>query len=125
MAASSTITSASTNNLVQYVIVRGDLKWPTGALIGQGCHASVAAIFNQINDPRTNDYLKDLDHMTKVVLKAESEQQIIDASTKLEENGIKYYIWREQPENIITALATIPHERETLKPLLSNFKLFR
>lgn len=63
--------------------------------------------------------------MTKVVLKAESEQQIIDASTKLEENGIKYYIWREQPENIITALATIPHERETLKPLLSNFKLFR
>ena len=22
------------NNIVQYVIVRGDLKWPTGALIG-------------------------------------------------------------------------------------------
>jgi len=117
--------ASNTRNLVQYVIVRGDLKWPTGALIGQGCHASVAAICSNINDPQTSEYLQDLDHMTKVVLKAESEQQILDASKTLEENDIKHYVWREQPENIISALATVPRDRDVLKPLLANFKLFR
>jgi len=63
--------------------------------------------------------------MTKVVLKAESEQQILDASQTLEQNNVKHYIWREQPENIITALATVPCDRDILKPLLKDFKLFR
>lgn len=117
--------AATTKDLVQYIIVRGDLKWPKGALIGNGSHASVAAIFSNMNDQDTTDYLKDLDNMTKVVLKAENEEQIVNAAKTLEDNSVKHYIWREQPENIISALATAPRSREILKPLLSEFKLFR
>lgn len=78
-----------------------------------------------MNDQDTTDYLKDLDNMTKVVLKAENEEQIVNAAKTLEDNSVKHYIWREQPENIISALATAPRSREILKPLLSEFKLFR
>ncbi|XP_017489119.1 PREDICTED: putative peptidyl-tRNA hydrolase PTRHD1 [Rhagoletis zephyria] len=112
--------AATTKDLVQYIIVRGDLKWPKGALIGNGSHASVAAIFSNMNDQDTTDYLKDLDNMTKVVLKAENEEQIVNAAKTLEDNSVKHYIWREQPENIISALATAPRSREILKPLLTN-----
>lgn len=76
--------------------------------LGNGSHASVAAIFSNLNDQETSDYLKDLDNMTKVVLKAESEEQIMNAAKTLEENNVKHYIWREQPENLISALASKP-----------------
>nr|XP_027194004.1 putative peptidyl-tRNA hydrolase PTRHD1 [Dermatophagoides pteronyssinus] len=113
------------NNIVQYVIVRGDLKWPTGALIGQGCHASVAAIYKYLNEPETTEYLANLDRMTKLVLKAESEEQILKTSELLTVNQIKHYLWREQPENYVTSLATAPYDRNILRPLLQDYKLFR
>lgn len=59
-------------NLVQYVIVRKDLlkalKWPTGALLAQACHACTAVMHLFYNDPSTQQYLDDLDRMHKVVL---------------------------------------------------------
>ena len=60
------------SQLVQYVIVRGDLlrllSWPTGALIAQACHASTAVLWTYRNDPHTIEYTNELDHMHKVVL---------------------------------------------------------
>ena len=59
-------------NLVQYVVVRKDLakalKWPTGALIAQACHACTAVMHLFYQDPNTQQYLEDLDRMHKVVL---------------------------------------------------------
>ncbi|KAH9506542.1 peptidyl-tRNA hydrolase domain-containing protein 1, partial [Dermatophagoides farinae] len=91
------ISNKMANNIVQYVIVRGDLKWPTGALIGQGCHASVAAVYKYLNEPETIEYMANLDRMTKLVLKAESEEQILKTSGLLTASKIKHYVWREQP----------------------------
>ena len=58
--------------LVQYVIVRGDLlralKWPTGALMAQACHACTAVMHMFYEDPNTKAYLEDLDRMHKVIL---------------------------------------------------------
>ena len=58
--------------LVQYVALRGDLlrvdKWPIGAIVAQACHASTAVLHQFKDDPSTQQYLKDLDHMRKVVL---------------------------------------------------------
>lgn len=85
----------------------------------------MAAIFSQKDDEKTVEYLKDLDRMTKVVLKANSEEEILSAAETLRSNHIGHYIWREQPENIISALATVPRDRDVLKPLLKEFKLFR
>lgn len=63
--------------------------------------------------------------MTKVVVKAESEEQLMKFSETLTSKGIKYYLWREQPENIITALASAPNERDLLKPIFREFKLYK
>nr|XP_023855800.1 putative peptidyl-tRNA hydrolase PTRHD1 isoform X2 [Salvelinus alpinus] len=69
MAASGT---AAPRRLVQYVVVRSDLvhtlAWPLGAVITQACHAAIAAIHLNYNDPDTQEYLAELDSMHKVVL---------------------------------------------------------
>lgn len=57
---------------VQYVLVRGDLikslNWPVGAVIAQACHACSAVLHMFYNDPETQNYLQDLDHMHKIIL---------------------------------------------------------
>lgn len=58
--------------IVQYIIVRGDLKkvlkWSTGALIAQACHAAVAITHEFYNDSHTRLYLEDLKNMHKIIL---------------------------------------------------------
>ena len=60
------------SNIVQYIIVRSDLKsalnWPLGAIIAQCCHATAAVMHLNQEDSDTIAYLKDLDNMHKVVL---------------------------------------------------------
>lgn len=95
-------------------------------LTGNSCHASVAAIVKHLTtDPETEEYCKDLTRMTKVVLKADNENQLLDVCTKFDANGIKYHLWVEQPENINVCVATVPRDREVLKPLLTHLKLFK
>lgn len=69
--------------------------------------------------------MANLDRMTKLVLKAESEEQILKTSGLLTASKIKHYVWREQPENFVTSLATAPYDRDILRPLLKDYKLFR
>ena len=56
--------------VVQYVVVRRDLidTWPLGSVITQGCHASVAAIWEHKHDATTLRYCSPpaLDSMHKV-----------------------------------------------------------
>ncbi|CAH1247837.1 PTRHD1 [Branchiostoma lanceolatum] len=58
--------------LVQYVVVRADLlralKWPTGAVMAQACHACTAVLHVYRDDTNTREYLSSLDSMHKVVL---------------------------------------------------------
>ncbi|KMS99410.1 hypothetical protein BVRB_2g045330 isoform A [Beta vulgaris subsp. vulgaris] len=44
--------------VVQYVVLRRDLidKWPLGSVVTQGCHASVAAIWQHKDDSSTLRY---------------------------------------------------------------------
>ena len=58
-------------SLMQYVVVRGDLGWPVGALIAQACHACSAVIHMFHDDPNTQAYTADLDNMHKVVLEVQ------------------------------------------------------
>jgi len=64
--------SSTMSNVVQYVLVRGDLtrtlKWPSGAVMAQACHACVAVVHTYYSDPDTQAYLKDLENMHKVIL---------------------------------------------------------
>lgn len=60
------------SQIVQYVVVRGDLlktmNWPTGAIIAQACHACSAVTHLFHDDEHMKTYLSDLDNMHKVVL---------------------------------------------------------
>lgn len=60
------------NNIVQYVIIREDLKkklkWSFGAIIAQACHACCAVTHLFHEDSITQKYLADLNNMHKVVL---------------------------------------------------------
>lgn len=78
-----------------------------------------------MNESTTQEYLQNLDRMTKLVLRADSETEILKIQEILQKNNIKHHTWIEQPENIISALATIPMQREILKPLLKGYKLFK
>ncbi|KAL2893704.1 putative peptidyl-tRNA hydrolase PTRHD1, partial [Bienertia sinuspersici] len=55
--------------VVQYVVLRRDLidTWPLGSVVTQGCHASVAAIWQHKDDPATLSYCSpsSLDSMHK------------------------------------------------------------
>ena len=58
--------------IVQYILIRSDLstilKWPTGAVIAQACHACTATTHLFHDDVHTKSYVKDLDRMHKVIL---------------------------------------------------------
>lgn len=69
------------SNLVQYVIVRGDLmkslSWPLGAVIAQCCHAATAVSHLYKDDEDTKAYFADLDSMHKVVLEVDVNRNFV------------------------------------------------
>lgn len=117
------------SNIVQYIVVRGDLlrelKWPVGALIAQACHAVTAATHLYHDDPHTQEYLKDLDNMHKVVLEAIDEESLKKLQSDLEEANIKHKLWIEQPENTATCLVTKPYPKTDVQGFFKKFKLFK
>lgn len=116
----------STNALVQYVVVRRDLSWPAGPLMAQGVHACVAAIWSARSTPTTAAYCDQADaQMHTVVLGADSEEACLKLISALDEKGIVYSAWREQPEDVLTAVAAAPEEVDVIKPLFKKFKLFK
>lgn len=58
--------------LLQYVVLRrdlwGELGWPLGSVVAQGCHAATAALWLSRDAPDTQAYCapENLDHMHKV-----------------------------------------------------------
>ena len=113
------------DTLVQYVLLRKDLKWPTGALIAQACHATAAVNYSFRADAETIAYLEAADSMHKVVLGAESEAALMSAASDLKLAGIGHRLWIEMPEGVATCLATKPTRRGAVKALLASFKLLR
>ncbi|KAF6211677.1 hypothetical protein GE061_012191 [Apolygus lucorum] len=113
------------NSIVQYVLVRGDLitklQWPLGAVIAQACHACTAVTHLFHDDELTQEYLKDLDNMHKVVLEVPTEAALNALAEKLKENNIDHKLWMEQPENIPTCLVVKPYPKtENLERMAVN-----
>lgn len=110
--------------VVQYIFCRRDLvdeegtPWPTGAVAAQVAHASVAAIaegLSKTDDEATKYYIspQQLPSMTKYVYGVDSVEELTRVKEGFEEKfgSDSYHCWLEQPENIPTALATLPLER--------------
>lgn len=124
--------------LVQYVVVRRDLmnEWPTGSVIAQAVHASVAAVWKTKSSDNTRAYCEQRgneapepgqvsDQMHTVVLEAKNEPSLLKLADKLKEAEIEFILWKEQPEHIHTALATQPYKRSEIKKYFSKFRLFK
>ena len=115
--------------LIQYVVLRKDLwatdGWPLGSIVAQACHASSAAMHLFRDDPATQAYLADVDHMHKVVLECKDEAALRALSLTLEEAGVPHKLWVEQPEDYPTALATKPDLKSKIAPHLKALKLCR
>lgn len=120
---------SATGVLVQYIIVRKDLAktWPLGALLAQGCHACVAAVWASRESAATAAYLAPgaLETMHKVVLGAESQEALLALSRELAERGVAAHLWVEQPEGVPTCLATAPGAKDVLAPHFAGLKLLR
>jgi peptidyl-tRNA hydrolase len=112
--------------LIQYIVVRSDLKsWPLGALIAQGCHASVAAIAASLDHPSTIEYIADSANMTKCVLGIPDEAQLRSLAERLQLARVSHHLWIEQPENIAVALATAPANKSDLAAHFKDLKLLK
>lgn len=117
--------TAADDMLVQYIVVRGDLKYGVGALCAQAAHASTAAIFRSLECPDTAAYLQALESMHKILLKADGEAPLRKVADELAAAGVRAHLWIELPEDVPTALATAPAPRSRLKPFFGDFKLLR
>ncbi|XP_038051459.1 putative peptidyl-tRNA hydrolase PTRHD1 [Patiria miniata] len=114
---------------VQYVVVRGDLlhilKWPTGAVIAQACHACTAVLHRFREDENVHLYTSNLDNMHKVVLEAQNEDNLRTLSAELTSARIDHTLWIEQPENCATCIAVKPYPKEHIQKHFKKFKLFK
>ncbi|XP_053552243.1 putative peptidyl-tRNA hydrolase PTRHD1 [Bombina bombina] len=115
--------------LVQYVVLRGDLRsgmgWPLGALVAQACHAATAVIHLYYQHPHTQAYLQELGSMHKVVLEVSDEATLTTLAETLKQANIDHKLWIEQPENIPTCIAIRPYPKEEVHKYLKKFKLLK
>jgi len=95
--------------------------------MAQAAHAATAALWLSRDTPETRVYCdgENLDSMHKVILSAKNENALRKAAKNLEEGGIGFKLWIEQPENTPTAIATHPRSRREIKPLTKGLQLFK
>ena len=65
----------------------------------------------------------DLPHMHKAVLEVKGLTQLETVAAKLDGASVRHYLWREQPEDVVTALATWPRRKSTLQPHFKKLQL--
>ena len=100
-------------------------KYTIGAYCAQVGHATSMLFCN--HSTQMQDYAKDSKNMTKVVLKLDSALDVAELKKMLENENIEFVEWIEQPENIITCIATVPLKKDFIveKNLFRNYKLFK
>lgn len=109
--------------IIQYIFLVSDLKSiKKGALIAQACHASVKAIHKFRYTPDTIEYLKDIDHMTKIIIKIKYKEIKIVLEHLKELDLVE---WIEHPENIITCISLRPYKIESLEAYISFIRKFK
>lgn len=103
--------------------LKASLSWSLGSIIAQACHASTAALQKFADHEDTQAYVADLENMHKVVLGVSDEVKLALLSQRLEDEHIDFVLWREQPENILTALALRPYHKKAVRNLLIEYPL--
>jgi len=118
--------------LVQFVVVRRDLKegevpWPAGAVMAQAVHAASAALWKWRAEPETVRFCEEEGgaQMHVVTKAAKNEGQLRKAAAALDAAGVGNCLWVEQPEGVATALAVRPMPSSVVAPVLRKWQLFK
>ena len=85
-----------------YILLRNDINFTCGIMVAQACHACMK-LLHTFSECET--YVSD--DMRKVVLQTNLAELNAVKETLLE-RGIGFVEWTEQPENLVTCLATVP-----------------
>lgn len=118
----------------QYIVVRDDLGMSRWKIVAQGCHAAVEGYKLMLNN---SNYKKVLDeweknderHVTKICLKVDSQQQLIELHDQCESLWIPCVLIRDNgvteiEPNTITALGIGPWYIQELE-ILKKYKLLK
>lgn len=113
----------------QIIVMRKDLKMPTGKMVAQGAHASMKATVMHMEDPRVKEWLSGL--FTKVVVGVSSEEELLQVhqaaldagliTEKIVDSGLTVF----DGVHTLTCIAVGPDTHENLKPITGNLKLLR
>lgn len=121
--------AAGDDVLVQYLVLTKPKGFSAGALVAQGAHAAVAAVFATRDAEHTRAYCDParVDSMHKVCLEAPGPEALraLAAALAAAAPPVAHKLWVEQPENVATALATAPYPRSALRPFFAALKLLR
>lgn len=131
------------NNVKQVIVMRTDLGMRRGKQIAQGAHACMAAILkhsyiqpsdNGNVDNKVIPYTQDLeswfnDQFTKVCLKADSEQMLLDIEQQANDLGIVNFLITDAGRTEFngvptrTCIALGPASSELIDKVTGNLKL--
>ncbi|KAI8921265.1 peptidyl-tRNA hydrolase II domain-containing protein [Powellomyces hirtus] len=113
--------------LTMYIVVRRDLQtvlgWPSGSVITQACHASTAILHLARDDPSVSAYVSDLTNMHKLVFEAKHEAHLKKIGGLFRENGMVFHEWIEQPEGLLTCIATKPYRRSEIAAVIKQCRM--
>ena len=109
------------------VIVRSDLKMGKGKIAGQVGHACTSLLYYNSEHPNIKQWFEEF-NQTKVVLKVDSEEKLLDIISELEKLEIIHYGIRDagktqiEPETL-TCVGIMPTASKKLDALTGDLKL--
>lgn len=111
----------------QIIVVRNDLEMSRGKLISQCCHASLGAWKRTDKEIREKWERKG---GKKVILRGESEEDLIMMLEKARELDLSHYMVRDKglteiPPNTITSLGIGPGKEEKIDKITGSLPLFK
>ncbi len=109
----------------QVIVVNEGLKLPRGKLAAQVAHASVAALLEATSDARRR-WLEE--GMPKVVLRCDSQQQLLELEAAAEDAGLPNALIRDAGHTVVaagtaTCLGIGPARTEEIDALSRELKL--
>jgi PTH2 family peptidyl-tRNA hydrolase len=125
----------------QVIVVRGDLNFGTrGKLVAQCCHASLGSIFSdsftqldgegELLSVAYDDELRKwfTEKFTKIVVKCQSEQELLDLAKQCEEKMIRHALIKDAGDTVFkeptnTCLGIGPCDEETINKITGHLKL--
>ncbi|SBS87365.1 peptidyl-tRNA hydrolase PTRHD1, putative [Plasmodium malariae] len=88
---------------------------------------SIAVIAENIDDQIVKEYIsaEKINNMHKIILKVDDSNELKKLSSVLDKESLKYKIWIEYPENVLSAVAIKPYYKDTVKDYFKKYQLLR